>query len=871
MVASSSARAAVELRVGTAYATPGSTVFVPVRLATDTNIVAAQFDLLFASTNLSSGDALPGPALADHLISSAEPQPGVRRVVIYSPTNATLGNGVLVTVPLTVASNAPYSLAQLIITNVLCVNYDPNAVTNWSVVPGSLVATSSVAQPPVILSQPASRTLLFGSNVTLQVSATGTLPLSYQWMLNGTNLPDATNPTLALPSIQYAQAGIYRVAVSNTCDWELSAAATVNVAQPLTLAHQGTGSVTCWPSNYSVGDTITLSAVPGRWYQFVQWADGNTNTPRAITIGLTNTYTAIFSPTQPLEQWTNQTSGQTWEVPAGTPKVLVNGQLTFGGSFSLPATNGAQFLVELQTSYPNGLIFYTLDGHTPNWDSSYYEGPFAVTDPAVLNAVAFDENFEQAQYADPVGLSLIPFYNLTAVSPGGGTISLDPLPSANGYLSNLVVTLTAAASNGWTFLNWAGDATGTNPAVTLAMNGPKSVQAIFGTVLTNTVAPPGWGSILREPDLALYPYGSTVRLSAVPGATNYFGRWTGAGTGLSNSPIIFAVTMPTNVGALFGSLGANRSLTVLITGQGSVTKTPQLAYYTNGQAVTLTATPSTHYYFTGWSSDAGGSQNPLAVTLTMNQAITANFASTFPLIVTQPQSQAVRAGSNVRFSVYATSPLPQTCQWRFKGVDLPGQTNVALFLFDVQTGDAGIYTVAVANADGVTVSTAAVLTVTAPFPNWTTVIGWGGNNGGFDVAPTTNLTNVKAIPVHDSVLALRNDGNVLTWGWGNPALPGGLSNVVSLSESPFQVLALIKGGRVCGWGQRGFDPVTPPAGLSNVVKVAAAYDPCSLALEADGTVVGWGSNAHGQLSFPPGLSNVIDIAVGGGACAGSQE
>src|SRR5687767_3244865 len=50
----------------------------------------------------------------------------------------------------------------------------------------------------------------------------------------------------------------------------------------------------------------------------------------------------------------------------------------------------------------------------------------------------------------------------------------------------------------------------------------------------------------------------------------------------------------------------------------------------------------------------------------------------------------------------------------------------------------------------------------------------------------------------------------------------------------YHSLALKQDGTVVAWGQ-----TSVPAGLSNVVAVAAAADN-SLALKSDGTVVGWG-------------------------------
>ena len=48
--------------------------------------------------------------------------------------------------------------------------------------------------------------------------------------------------------------------------------------------------------------------------------------------------------------------------------------------------------------------------------------------------------------------------------------------------------------------------------------------------------------------------------------------------------------------------------------------------------------------------------------------------------------------------------------------------------------------------------------------------------------------------------------------------------------------------------------------VDNVVAIAAG-DYHSLALKSDGTVVGWGYNVNNQTTVPAGLSNVVAIAA----------
>ena len=71
------------------------------------------------------------------------------------------------------------------------------------------------AEGPIITVQPISQTVAAGTNVTFQVTATGTAPLAYQWRFNGTNLAGALNSSLTLTNVQAAQAGTYAVLVSD--------------------------------------------------------------------------------------------------------------------------------------------------------------------------------------------------------------------------------------------------------------------------------------------------------------------------------------------------------------------------------------------------------------------------------------------------------------------------------------------------------------------------------------------------------------------------------------------------------------------------------------------------------------------------------
>lgn len=88
----------------------------------------------------------------------------------------------------------------------------------------SRAASVAVVLPPVIAEQPVSLVRDAGENASFTVAATG-LRLAYQWRHANTNLPNATNATLALTGVTAEQEGSYSVAVSNPAGFVLSDAA----------------------------------------------------------------------------------------------------------------------------------------------------------------------------------------------------------------------------------------------------------------------------------------------------------------------------------------------------------------------------------------------------------------------------------------------------------------------------------------------------------------------------------------------------------------------------------------------------------------------------------------------------------------------
>jgi glucose/arabinose dehydrogenase len=82
---------------------------------------------------------------------------------------------------------------------------------------------------PIITRHPASVTVAVGQTATFQVTATGTPPLSYQWLRNGVDIPGATSATLTLTGTRDDNGAQIRCRVANDAGEALSNPATLRI------------------------------------------------------------------------------------------------------------------------------------------------------------------------------------------------------------------------------------------------------------------------------------------------------------------------------------------------------------------------------------------------------------------------------------------------------------------------------------------------------------------------------------------------------------------------------------------------------------------------------------------------------------------
>jgi endonuclease/exonuclease/phosphatase family metal-dependent hydrolase len=98
---------------------------------------------------------------------------------------------------------------------------------------GSVTSSNAVLlltnAPPAITKQPSGQAVIVGQSASFGVTATGTSPLNFQWLFNGTNILGATTNPFTLSNAQLTNAGNYSVVITNFTGGVTSSAAALSI------------------------------------------------------------------------------------------------------------------------------------------------------------------------------------------------------------------------------------------------------------------------------------------------------------------------------------------------------------------------------------------------------------------------------------------------------------------------------------------------------------------------------------------------------------------------------------------------------------------------------------------------------------------
>lgn len=132
-------------------------------------------------------------------------------------------------------------------------------ITNIAGARTSSVATLTIVAAPEISAGPASRTNTAGTDASFTVTATGSAPLSYQWLFEGAPITGATTPAYTRQKAINTDQGAYSVVVTNAAAAITSPPALLTVSYPVPPSFL---SVTQGPGN---NVAISMTGGPGQF------------------------------------------------------------------------------------------------------------------------------------------------------------------------------------------------------------------------------------------------------------------------------------------------------------------------------------------------------------------------------------------------------------------------------------------------------------------------------------------------------------------------------------------------------------------------------------------------------------------------------
>lgn len=255
---------------------------------------------------------------------------------------------------------------------------------------------------------------------------------------------------------------------------------------------------------YYNGTAVELEAVADEGYQFVKWTgdNGTIDDP-------TSNHTSI-------EMQDNYSITAEFEMRNHT----LNLSSTDGGNVEHPGEGTFEYErgtdVPLEAVANEGYEFVEWRGDNGTVDDTTAKKTTVTMDSDKDMTAVFEE---------------LEIYDLTINIDGDG--STDPMQGTHSYEENTAVTVEANPAEGWEFVGWTGDASGSTRTISITMDEDKSITAVFEELeeYELTINIDGEGS--TDPSAGSYTYyeGEDVTIEANPGEGWEFVEWTGDASG----------------------------------------------------------------------------------------------------------------------------------------------------------------------------------------------------------------------------------------------------------------------------------------------------------------------------------------------------
>lgn len=646
-------------------------------------------------------------------------------------------------------------------------------VTNRYGSAASDAAAVTVLFPPVFAQPPTNQTVVWNNNVLLAAGVTGSSPITYQWLYNGTPVTDdarhtgATSNALAIASLITNDSGNYTLVASNAVGVITSTVATLTVLGPPMIQKQPASLYVVQSREAQL--MVTASGAPPVSYQWffnnAPLADGGRiNGTASATLSIqssqladvgnyfvvvSNPYGAVTSsvaslnlstqrfvnvnnpsPAAPYTSWATAATviQDAINVSGIGDEILVTNGVYASGSV---AVSGQQYYASHRIAVDKPLTVMSVNGPAvttiTGGGASFGRRCAYLTNGAVL--AGFTLSGGRADVGDTSTLN----------QRGAGVLC----QSLSCILSNCIITGNVAG-------RYAGGVySGTLINCVIANNTCRDIQGarvgyaggtyssqLINCVVTGNYARYGGGGMMQGSATNCFLRGNSavwgggayistlVNCTVVNNSSIDDGGLGGAGGGgVASSTAINTIVMFNSGGygtPNFSGGGWLYSCTSPYPGwEGTVSVDPLFVDAANGNYRLQTNSPcrnsGTNVAMT-LSTDLDGRPRLVDGFVDMG----AFEFQHVPWIVTSPQSQSVVLGNNAVFTLTAIGDEPFTYEWRKDGVPLSDGGNISgantgtLVISNVALSDAGGYQVAIANALGSATSSVATLTILFP-------------------------------------------------------------------------------------------------------------------------------------------------------------
>lgn len=551
---------------------------------------------------------------------------------------------------------------------------------------GSAVSSKTVLSvraftaAPVITVQPVDALVDEGAAASFTVVANGTPAPAFQWLRDGTPIPQATQATFSTSPTQASDTGAaFSVIVSNVAGTVTSVQATLSV-RPAPLAAP---AIVTQPSALKVteGETATFTVgATGAPAPSYQWRKNGVDVPGATSASYTTPATTMSD------------DGALYSVQVFS---------ALGSVVSVDAALTVSAIV-----YPPPGIVAQPQGATVNEGQGV---SFVVTATAAPTPPTYQWYRNGAALA---GATTDTYVLPTTVAADDGATFFVIVSGRGGSVTSAAATLFVIPNVLPSFLTQ-----------------PQPVAVTEGTPATFAVSVAGRPSPLLQwrkngVDIA----GATAASYTTPPSTS------------ADNDALFSVAARNALGVVLSG-DARLTVNAIVYPPPVITAQPLSVTVSEGQGATFSvqanATPSASYQWwrdgspiagaTGTSftlaqtlasdtgavfsvvvSSQGGSVTSMGATLTV-------LANSLPTFTLQPVSVTVAAGASATFSVSVTGRPTPTLQWRKGGVAIAGATGASYTTPPATGADSGAaFTVVATNAAGAVTSAQATLTVNVP-------------------------------------------------------------------------------------------------------------------------------------------------------------